>query len=118
MRGSIQRFANDGQHRDAQPLRLAGRRGGRGLHAVVERRQRGLHAAQQRLARGIEHDAPPAPLEEREAELVLEAADLLAHRAVREVQLSAAARRFSSSATARNAVSVLSGRRELGIGTG
>ena len=49
-------------------------------------RERALHAAQQRLAGRIEHDATPAALEQREAQTLLEAADLLAHRAVRQVQ--------------------------------
>ena len=86
MRGSSQRCANDGSTVTRSRCAVAARRGRRGLHAFVELRQRALHAAQQRLARGIEHDAPPAPLEQREAQLLLEAADLLAHRAVREVQ--------------------------------
>ena len=60
------------QHRHAQPRRVARRGGGRRLHAVVELRQRGLHAAQQRLAGGVEHHATPAPIEQREAQLLLE----------------------------------------------
>ena len=74
------------QHRDAQALRVAGRGRGCGLHAVVELRKRALHAAQQRLTGGIEHDAPPAPIEELETQVLLEPADLLAHRAVRQMQ--------------------------------
>ena len=74
------------QYRDAQALRLAARCCGGRLHAIVEQRQRRLHAAQQRLTRRIEDDAAAATLEQREAQLLLEPADLLAHRAVRQVQ--------------------------------
>jgi hypothetical protein len=68
------------QHGDAQPLFAAGCSGRCGLHAVVQLRKRALHAAQQRLTRGVEHDAAPAALEQVEAQLLLEHADLLAHR--------------------------------------
>jgi len=48
-------------------------------------RQRALHAAQQRLAGRVQHDAPPTPLEQLEAEMLFQALDLLADRTVREV---------------------------------
>jgi hypothetical protein len=57
-------------------------------HALVDAVERRLHPAQQRAAGGIEHDAAPAPIEQGEADLLFERADLLAHRAVREVQLA------------------------------
>src|SRR5690349_19836892 len=79
------------QHADAKPRRrTAGCSGGR-LTAIVEQGQCALHAAQQRLAGGVEHDAAAAPLEEREAELFLEPADLLAYRTMGEVQMAGGA---------------------------
>ena len=58
-----------------------------GFHAAVRQRTGPWPGVQsERLSGGIEHDAATAPLEQREAELVLEPADLLAHRAVRQVQ--------------------------------
>src|SRR5262249_40354055 len=48
--------------------------------------QRALHTAEQRLPRGIQHEAPAATLEHVESQMLLEAADLLTHRAVRQVQ--------------------------------
>jgi hypothetical protein len=56
------------------------------LHAVVELLERSSRALQQRFARGIEDDATTLPLEELESELLFETANLLAHRAVREMQ--------------------------------
>ncbi len=74
------------QHRHAQPVRgpACGRRCG--LHSVLELRERRLHAAQQDLTRRIQHDAASAALEQIEAELFLEHANLLADRAVRQMQ--------------------------------
>ena len=43
-------------------------------------------ASCQRLAGGVEHHAASAPLEQLEAQLPLESADLLAHGAVRQMQ--------------------------------
>jgi len=75
------------QHGDAQArLRTGGRRGG-GTHASVDLVERRADGLQQRRAGGIEHDAASAPIEQRDAELDLELAQLLADRAVREVQL-------------------------------
>ena len=75
------------QHGEAQRLHfsLGGQRGG--AHALVEQVERGLHRRAQRGAGGVEREAAAAPLEELEAELLLEVAHLLAHCAVREVQL-------------------------------
>lgn len=74
------------QDGDPQALRRAGRRRGCGLHAVLELRQRRLHAAEQRAPRGIERDPASPPLEQLETKLLFEPADLLAHRAVRQVE--------------------------------
>jgi hypothetical protein len=74
------------QHRHSNALRVPAGRGGRRLHAVFQLRERRLHAAQQRFPRGIEHHASSQPLEQREPQLLLESADLLADGAVREMQ--------------------------------
>src|SRR4029079_107335 len=50
-----------------------------------EQRQRGLHAAQKRLAGGVQHDATTATIEQRKPELLLQPANLLTDRTVREV---------------------------------
>ena len=72
-------------HRQPQPLRNAGRRGGSGQHADIQLCQRRLDAAQQRLARFVEHDAAAAPLKQDKTELLLKHADLLADGAVGQV---------------------------------
>ncbi|MNV81327.1 hypothetical protein D3C71_1749870 [compost metagenome] len=45
-----------------------------------------MHAAQQRGARAVQDDAAPAALKQRKAQLFLQPLDLLADRAVRQVQ--------------------------------
>src|SRR5690242_10684852 len=75
-----------GQHRHAQTLRSAARGSRRGFHAVVELVQRSLHASQQRLPCRIEQHAASATLEKIEAQLLLQSADLLTDRAMRQVQ--------------------------------
>jgi len=75
------------QHADAQPLLRARGRGGGRAHAVVDLVERGADRPQQRRACRVEHDASCAPVEQLEAELGLEQAQLLADRAVRQVQL-------------------------------
>ena len=87
MRGNNQRLRKRRQQRDADALRLVARGGRRRAHAVVELRQRRLDRAQQRLAGRVEHETPAAAIEQREADLLLEQLDLLAERAVRQVQL-------------------------------
>ena len=74
------------QHGDPNPLiAAAGCRGG-GAHTVIELRQSGLHRLQQCGTRGIEHHAAATPVEQREAELLFQALDLLADGAVGEMQ--------------------------------
>ena len=87
MRGSSQRCANDGSTvtRSAAPSPLAA--AAAACTPSSSCASAACDAAQQRLAGRVEHDAPAAPLEQLEAELLLEPADLLAHGAVREVQL-------------------------------
>ena len=75
------------QHGDPNPVvAAAGGRGG-GAHAVIELRQRGFNRLQQCGTRGIQHHAAAAPVEQREAELLFQALDLLADGAVGEMQL-------------------------------
>ncbi len=74
------------QYRHPQALLVAGGGGRRRQHAFVQLRQRALHGAQQGGARAIEHDAAPAALEQREAQLFFQALDLLADGAVGQVQ--------------------------------
>ena len=63
-----------------------------------------------RAAGGVQHHASPTSLEKREAQLLLEPADLLAGTALCvRCSAEAAARRFCISPTARKAVSVLRG---------
>jgi hypothetical protein len=70
----------------AQALLFASRSCRRRLHTIVEERECALHASQQRLSGRIEHDTTPAALEHCKAQLLLQHADLLAHRAVGQVQ--------------------------------
>jgi len=46
-----------------------------------------LHSAQEGAAGRVQHDAPAVPIEQPEADLLLQQPQLLAHRTVREVQL-------------------------------
>jgi hypothetical protein len=74
------------QHRHAQSLHGTRCRGRGRLHAVVHLRQRRRRVAQQRLAGRVQVDAAAAAVEQRKAEAALDLADLLADRAVRQVQ--------------------------------
>ncbi|CPM33851.1 Uncharacterised protein [Bordetella pertussis] len=75
------------QDRNAQAQSGAGRCCGGGLDAFVQQRQGGLGGAQQRLPGGIEHQAARTAIEQREAQLGFQRADLLADGAVRQMQL-------------------------------
>ena len=74
------------QHGDVDAVRGAGGRCGGGAHAVVKAVEGGLHRLQQRSTGGIQHDAPPPPVEQCEAELLFQSLDLLADGAVGQVQ--------------------------------
>ena len=74
------------QHRHAQRVRRARRCRCRCLHALVQLQQCCSRAPQQCFAGGVQHDAATLALEQPEAELRFETPDLLADRAVRDVQ--------------------------------
>lgn len=60
--------------------------GGDGVTRGGDGRQDRPRVAEEALAGGEQADAPRGPLEQRRAELVLEAADLAAERRLRDVQ--------------------------------
>jgi hypothetical protein len=101
------------QYSDAQALRRPARRGRCRLHAIVELRQRSLHAAQQHRARGIEHDAASPPLEDLEAELFFEHANLLADRAMRDMQHVSRGAQVQQFGDGRKPAAYIEGRRDI-----
>ena len=86
--GKISEVSGGGPSRE--PLHRAMlRAGGRGCgspHAIVDLLERRLDRSKQRLAGTVQHDATARPIEQLEAELLLQQLDLLANCAVREMQ--------------------------------